>query len=43
MGIFCFISLDFLVFEMKEIYFNIMYFEFIIRYCDILLKNYFII
>ena len=37
---FCFIVLDFLLFEIKEMYSNIiMYFEFIIRYCDILLKN----
>ena len=39
---FCFIVLDFL-FEIKEMYSNIMYFEFIIRYCDVLLNNYFLI
>ena len=41
MGMFCFIVLDFLLFEAKEMYSNIMYFEFIIRYCDVLLNNYF--
>ena len=40
MGMFCFIVLDFLLFEIKEMYSNIVYFEFIIRYCDVLLKNY---
>ena len=35
MGIFCFIILDFLLIEIKEIYSNFIYFEFIIRYCDV--------
>ena len=43
MGMFCFIVLDSLLFEIKEIYSNIVCFKFIIRYCDVLLKNYCII
>ena len=43
MGMFWFIVLDFLLFEIKEMYSYIIYFEFIIRYCDVLFKNYFII
>ena len=42
MGMFCLIILDFLLIEIKEMYSNIMCFEFRIRYCDVLLKNYFI-
>ena len=43
MVMFYFIVLYFLLFEIKEMYSNIVYVEFIIRYCDVLLKNYFII